>query len=285
MYRPGKILRAGGGDPAHARAPVVDMTAASPAWREIAPMSFPRRRMNLTILADGTVMAMGGTGQARQRRCRGPFGARSGTRPPRPGRRSPRWARRGCTTPRRCCSPTAASSSAGARRPAACARRSIRRRTCSRVRDRRSRAHPATAAYGSTFAISSPDAADITSVSLMRRQPRPMRFDMNQRYVPLAFSPSGSTLTATAPASGGVAPPGDYMLDGQERGRRPVGGVVDPHRDGRHPAAGLGRRDRDGRRDRRRRSRARRSRRRAAPRRPMQRASTRWPTCRRARRR
>ncbi|HSL75957.1 MAG TPA: kelch repeat-containing protein, partial [Candidatus Limnocylindrales bacterium] len=37
MYLPGKILRAGGGDPAIKRAAVVDMTAASPAWREIAP--------------------------------------------------------------------------------------------------------------------------------------------------------------------------------------------------------------------------------------------------------
>ena len=40
------------------------MTAANPSWREIAPMSFARRRMNLTILADGSVMAIGGTGQA-----------------------------------------------------------------------------------------------------------------------------------------------------------------------------------------------------------------------------
>ena len=46
MYRPGKILRAGGGDPAQARAAVVDMTSGSPAWREIASMSFARRRMN-----------------------------------------------------------------------------------------------------------------------------------------------------------------------------------------------------------------------------------------------
>ena len=36
--------------------------------------------------------------------------------------------------------------------------------------------------------------------------------DMNQRYVPLTFTRSGTTLTATAPASGGIAPPGDYML-------------------------------------------------------------------------
>ena len=64
MYRPGKILRAGGGDPAIARTAVIDMNAASPAWREIDPMANARRRMNLTILADGTVLAIGGTASA-----------------------------------------------------------------------------------------------------------------------------------------------------------------------------------------------------------------------------
>src|SRR5690349_14149063 len=33
MYAPGKILRAGGGDPAQASAAVIDMNAGSPAWR------------------------------------------------------------------------------------------------------------------------------------------------------------------------------------------------------------------------------------------------------------
>ena len=36
--------------------------------------------------------------------------------------------------------------------------------------------------------------------------------DMNQRYVPLAFTKSGTQMTATAPAVRWVAPPGDYML-------------------------------------------------------------------------
>ena len=39
MYRPGKILRAGGGDPSTTNANVIDMTAASPAWRAVAPMT------------------------------------------------------------------------------------------------------------------------------------------------------------------------------------------------------------------------------------------------------
>ena len=61
MYAPGKILRAGGGDPAIARTQVIDMTAATPRWEETGPMAFPRRRMNTPILLDGSVMAVGGT--------------------------------------------------------------------------------------------------------------------------------------------------------------------------------------------------------------------------------
>ncbi len=61
MYRPGEILRAGGGDPAFANAAIVDMNAALPAWRDIDPMAFARRRHDLTILADGTVIVVGGT--------------------------------------------------------------------------------------------------------------------------------------------------------------------------------------------------------------------------------
>ena len=71
---------------------------------------------------------------------------------------------------------------------------------------------PGTAAYGTTFAISSPQAASVTSVALLRPTAATHALDMNQRYVPLAFTRSGTTLVATAPASGGVAPPGDYML-------------------------------------------------------------------------
>ncbi|MCY1145751.1 DUF1929 domain-containing protein, partial [Actinoplanes sp. Pm04-4] len=36
--------------------------------------------------------------------------------------------------------------------------------------------------------------------------------DQGQRYVPLKFTTSGTTITATGPPSGGVAPPGYYML-------------------------------------------------------------------------
>src|SRR5688572_3177115 len=61
MYAPGKVLRAGGGDPGIARASTIDMTTATPQWRETASMRYARRRLNLVLLADGSAMAVGGT--------------------------------------------------------------------------------------------------------------------------------------------------------------------------------------------------------------------------------
>jgi hypothetical protein len=61
MYAPGQVLKSGGGDPATARAVIIDMSQESPAWREVSPMAFPRRRHNLTVLPDGKVLVTGGT--------------------------------------------------------------------------------------------------------------------------------------------------------------------------------------------------------------------------------
>ena len=63
MYAPGKILRSGGNDPAIASAATVDMNSPNAQWRQLSPMKHARRRHNLVILADGQVMAVGGTGR------------------------------------------------------------------------------------------------------------------------------------------------------------------------------------------------------------------------------
>ena len=61
MYRPGKILYAGGGNPPTATAEVIDLTVASPQWHQVSSMANARRQLNLTLLPDGRVLAMGGT--------------------------------------------------------------------------------------------------------------------------------------------------------------------------------------------------------------------------------
>jgi predicted small lipoprotein YifL len=61
MYDEGRILVVGGGDPPTETAEVIDLDDPEPRWRLTAPMSVPRRQLNATILADGTVLVTGGT--------------------------------------------------------------------------------------------------------------------------------------------------------------------------------------------------------------------------------
>ena len=53
------MLVAGGG-PSSKDARVIDVTGASPQVSATAPMAFGRRQHNLTVLADGSVLATGG---------------------------------------------------------------------------------------------------------------------------------------------------------------------------------------------------------------------------------
>ncbi len=73
-------------------------------------------------------------------------------------------------------------------------------------------AAPTSVNYGANFTITTPDAANITSVVLMRNDAVTHADHFDQRMVPLAFTTGSGELTATAPASGDYAPPGYYML-------------------------------------------------------------------------
>jgi hypothetical protein len=68
--------------------------------------------------------------------------------------------------------------------------------------------------YGAAFTVTSPDAAAIQSVCLIRPASTTHGVDEEQRYVPLAFTPETqpSRLEVTAPAGGTWAPPGRYLL-------------------------------------------------------------------------
>jgi hypothetical protein len=69
--------------------------------------------------------------------------------------------------------------------------------------------------YGSTFQITTPDPASVSSVLLVRPAGVTHAFNMEQRLIKLNFSVNTSltgTLDVTAPPNGNVAPPGFYML-------------------------------------------------------------------------
>jgi galactose oxidase-like protein/ricin-type beta-trefoil lectin protein len=73
-------------------------------------------------------------------------------------------------------------------------------------------AAPAAISVDTNFAITSAQAGSIKKVALVGLADVTHGVDQGQRYVPLKFSVSGTTLTATGPPTGGAAPPGHYML-------------------------------------------------------------------------
>ena len=66
--------------------------------------------------------------------------------------------------------------------------------------------------YDAGYAFSVANAASISKVALVRLGAVTHSVNMEQRYVPLSFTADGETINATAPANANVAPPGIYML-------------------------------------------------------------------------
>lgn len=211
MYSRGKIVRAGGGDPAFARTSVIDMQAATPRWREIAPMAFPRRRHNMVILADGSVLATGGTRAADD-------ASKAILAPEMWNPVTEAWSTMAAMTEARMYHSAAVLLPDG--------------RVVTAGGEATGRLHaqifsppylfkgarpaitssPDLAPYGSQFALQTPDAASIDRVALLRPCAATHAIDMNERYVPLAFTVGTGSLQVTTPANANEAPPGYYML-------------------------------------------------------------------------
>ena len=71
---------------------------------------------------------------------------------------------------------------------------------------------PSSISYGNTFSVTTPDAANISSVVLVRNGTVTHAFGMDQREVGMSFTAGSGALTVTAPPNGNIAPPGYYML-------------------------------------------------------------------------
>jgi hypothetical protein len=71
---------------------------------------------------------------------------------------------------------------------------------------------PGAIGYDGAFAVTSPQAADIRKVGLVRLGAPTHGEDQSQRYVPLSFTAAGTTLTVTGPNNPNEAPAGHYML-------------------------------------------------------------------------
>jgi len=76
-------------------------------------------------------------------------------------------------------------------------------------------AAPSAVAYGASFVVSSPDAATVRKVALLRPGSATHSVNFEQRYVALTFaagSAGDGQLSVQAPSGGTIAPPGWYML-------------------------------------------------------------------------
>lgn len=211
LYAPGKIIRSGGGNPALNRTAIIDMNAASPTWKETAGMAFPRRRHNMVVLADGSVITVGGTRQADDV-------AAAVLEAEIWDPATETWTTVAPMTEARMYHSTAVLLPDG--------------RVVSAGGEASGELHaqiysppylfkgarptidfaPATATYGSSFSIATPEAADIAAVAVIRPGAVTHAIDMNQRYVPLSFARSDGSLTVEAPATPELAPPGYYLV-------------------------------------------------------------------------
>ncbi len=227
MYLPGKILYSGGAanlnssTPAEANTSVIDLTSANPTWQQTAPMADARIYHTLTMLADGTVLAVGGEPTAGQT---GKTEVSGGVLP------SEIW--NPTTQTWSAAAPTGTTrgyhssallmpdgtvlvAGSGHANPGLAGQDSAQIYSpayLSKGPRPTITSAPSSVSYGSSFSVSTPDAGNISAVNLVSLGSDTHQSDMDQHFVPLSFTHSSGTLTIQAPASGDYAPPGHYML-------------------------------------------------------------------------
>ena len=226
LYDIGKVLVAGGG-PSTKTSLVIDINGATPQVSATAPMAFGRRQHNLTVLADGTVLASGGNSSGASL-----VDLNAGVYPaelwdPATGQ----WRTLAAMQVTRQYHSSALllpdgrvlSSGGGI-----CG-------TCDQVGYLAKNAEifsppylfqadgtpaprpsidaaPAQTSYAAPMVITTGAPTSIRKVALVRLGAVTHSNNMEQRYVPLSFAAGATTITATAPANANVAPPGFYML-------------------------------------------------------------------------
>jgi hypothetical protein len=212
MYKPGKILIVGGGDPPTATAEIIDVEATLPAWQYTAPMAYARRQHNATLLPDGTVLVTGGSSGSGFDNKSAPIYAAEVWDPA-----SGVWKTMASMTVYRGYHGTAVLlpdgrvfSAGGEKSPNNAEIFSPSylfkgpRPTIS--------ASPASASYAQIIQLVTPDAASIVRITLLGIGADTHAINMNQRITILSFTKAPGVLNVTMPAQANLAPPGYYML-------------------------------------------------------------------------
>jgi hypothetical protein len=211
MYQPGRILLVGGADPPTASAEVIDLNSSPATWQYVPSMARPRSQHNATVLPDGQVLVTGGSSGPGWDNAAYPVYAAEMWNPT-----TGAWTTMASNSQYRgyhstaLLLPDARVLSAGGDyyqtaevySPPYLFRGA--RPTIS--------AAPTTISYGQTFAVGTPDAANIAQVTWLRLGAVTHQVNMDQRFTQLSFSASGGSLNVVGPANPNLSPPGYYML-------------------------------------------------------------------------
>jgi hypothetical protein len=202
-----------GGGTATNTAEIIDMSAATPAWSYTGSMTYARYNENLVLLADGTVLAVGGGG-----------GDGQYTNPvftpelynPATGQ----WSVLAAQAIQRTYHSTAVLLPDGRVISSGSDNGALTERTYEIFSPpylfKGSRpviqSAPTSLTYNQAFTITTTNASTITRVALVRPGATTHADDFDQRYVDLTFTLASGMINATAPPNGSEAPPGYYML-------------------------------------------------------------------------
>ena len=238
LYDVDKVLFVGGGNPPTADADTIDLSQAQLAWQATAPMNFPRRQHNATILPDGTVLVTGGTRGGGAPDTAEAFNDLDPGQPvhiaelwdPRTGK----WTMLAAEQTDRCYHSTAALLPDGRVLSAGSGEFILNEGTLQQVANNPQDTHhdgqvfsppylfkgpqpqitsaPDSVNYGGTFQIGTAQPEQIATVSLIRLSSVTHSFNGGQRINFLPSQVAGGTLTATAPPNANACPPGHYML-------------------------------------------------------------------------
>ncbi|OGH14905.1 MAG: hypothetical protein A2687_04640 [Candidatus Levybacteria bacterium RIFCSPHIGHO2_01_FULL_38_26] len=223
MYRENKILMSGsvrefgvGEVPSLASSYVIDMDEPSPAWRQIGSMAEPRTFHTLTMLPDGNVLATGGVKTTSNTSAQAALSAEVWDP------QAENWTQLASAQTKRAYHSTGLLLADGRVLVAGSGR------SFGMVDEKNYEVFsppylfkgprpiissvPSTIQHGTSFTIQTPDAANITLVSLIRPGSVTHTFDMDQRFVPLAFTQGANSLDTQLPTNTNVLIPGYYML-------------------------------------------------------------------------
>lgn len=218
-----KVMILGGDHPATATTEVIDLSAATPAWRMLAPMSLARVRMNAVLLPTGKVLALGGSAVDED-----PNTASLAADLFDPVTET--WSSAGVAVyPRlyHSCGlllPDGTVAVVGSNPTKGSFEKHIEIYSPAYLFTVDSNGNvipavrpvitsvPAELGYANSFTISTPDAASIATAVLVKPGSSTHSFDFDQRVVGLSFTAGSGELSVTAPPNSSIAPPGYYMV-------------------------------------------------------------------------